>query len=103
MHERMFNFDPTRFSEQFAREGYVHIRGGVTESFYAKVVEQVEQSLKTRLMKEFAIGDKQQAMYEFPEGGDYVNEARNAVGAVCGIAQKELVLSERHVKAYEKD
>jgi hypothetical protein len=102
--EKMFDFDPTRYAPHFAKEGYVHIRGGVTESFYAKVVAQVEQSMKTKLMKEFAIGDKQQAMYEFPQdGGEYVRELCQAVGAVCGVDPQELVLSERHVKAYDAD
>ena len=102
--ERMFDFDPAVYAAQFAKDGYVHIRGGVTPSFHRKVVAQVEESLKTKLMKEFAIGDKQQAMYEFPrDGGDYVRELWASVGAVCGIDAEQLVLSERHVKAYEAD
>src|SRR5688500_18090648 len=102
--ERMFDFAPTLYAAQFAKEGYVHIRGGVTERFHKKVVAQVEESLRTKLVKEIAIGDKKQAMYEFPQdGGDYVNELCAAVGAVCGIEPEKLVLSERHVKAYDAD
>jgi hypothetical protein len=101
MSEKMFEFIPALYAEQFAREGYVHIRGGVTESFYRKAVAQVEENMKSRLMKEFAIGDKQQAMYEFPEGSDYLAELRQSVGAVCGIRPDEIVVSERHVKAYD--
>lgn len=101
--ERMFNFKPADYAEHFAREGYVHIRGGVTEAFYEKMRLQVEESMKTKLMKQFAIGDKQQAMYEFPDGGDYANELRQAVGGVCGLDPQQIVLSERHVKGYEAD
>lgn len=102
MSERIFNFDPARYADQFVREGYVHIRGGVTEAFYAKAVQQVEQSLKTKLMKEFAIGDKQQAMYEFPaDGADYPGEVCETIGNLVGVDPQEMVLSERHVKAYE--
>jgi hypothetical protein len=102
MPETMFSFDPARYAGQFAREGYVHIRGGLTDSFYRKVADQVEQSMKMRTMKEFAIGDKQQAMYEFPDDGpDYAGELRRAVGGVCGLDPDDLVLSERHVKAYD--
>ena len=102
MSGKMFNFDPAQYAEQFAREGYVHIRGGVTEDFYRKAVEQVELNMRTKLMKEFAIGDKQQAMYEFPgDGADYTREACEAVGGVCGLNPQDMVLSERHIKAYD--
>src|SRR5688572_18188537 len=74
MSERMFVFDPAKYAEHFAREGYVHIPQGVSEEFYAKLVKQVDENMKSKLMKDFAIGDKQQAMYEFPEGGDYAQE-----------------------------
>jgi hypothetical protein len=101
MSEKMFQFDPSQYAGQFAERGYVHIKEGVTESFYAKVVKQVEENMKTKLMKEFAIGDKQQAMYEFPEGGDYAEELCQSVGAVCGFDPNQLVVSERHIKAYD--
>jgi hypothetical protein len=101
MSEAMFTFDPARYAGQFANEGWAHIRGGVSESFYRKAAAQIEQSMKTKLMKEFAIGDKQQAMYEFPEGADYVTEVRQAVGTLCGLPVGDIVLSERHVKGYE--
>jgi hypothetical protein len=101
MSEKMFTFDPAQYAAQFAKEGWVHIRGGLSEDFYRKAAVQVEESMKTRLMKEFAIGDKQQAMYEFPEGGNYVQEVRETVGALCGFNPDDVVLSERHVKGYE--
>jgi hypothetical protein len=104
MSEKMFQFSPADYAAQFAKEGYVHIKGGVTESFFAKVVAQVEQSMKTKLLKEFAIGDKQQAMYEFPDDdGDYVNELCSNVAHVTGLKPEDMVLSERHVKAYDAD
>jgi hypothetical protein len=101
MSGKMFNFDPAKYAAQFAKEGYVHIRGGVTEDFYAKAKVQCEESMKTKLMKEFAIGDKQQAMYEFPEGGNYIQEVRESIGNICGLTPDDVVLSERHVKGYE--
>ncbi len=81
----------------------MHIKQGVTPEFFEKMKAQVEHNMKTRVMKEFAIGDKQQAMYEFPDGADYANELRDAVGAVTGLPARDIVLSERHVKAYEAD
>ena len=103
MPEKLFDFNPADYADAFAREGYVHVRAGVTQDFYDKAIRQVEQSMKTKLMKEFAIGDKQQAMYEFPEGGDYVRDVCQTVGAVCGLNPQEIVLSERHVKGYDAD
>jgi hypothetical protein len=101
MSESMFTFDPAKYAEQFASEGWVHIRAGISEDFYRKAAAQIEQSMKAKLMKEFAIGDKQQAMYEFPEGGDYVQEVRQTIGSLCGLPVEDVVLSERHVKGYE--
>lgn len=101
MSRTMFSFDPAQCAGQFAAEGYVHIPHGVTKEFYAKMAKQVDEYMKTKLLKEFAIGDKQQARYEFPEDADYVNELFGAVGRVCGLDPKELVLSERHIKGYE--
>jgi hypothetical protein len=99
---KMFCFDPAKYAAHFAREGYVHIPQGVTEQFFAKMVRQVEENMKSKTMKEFAIGDKQQAMYEFPDdGSDYATELCKAVGAVCGLDGDKIVLSERHVKAYD--
>jgi hypothetical protein len=102
MSNKIFDFDPSQYAEHFAREGYVHIKGGVTQEFFDKLVRQVEHNMKTKVMKEFAIGDKQQAMYEFPDDGTvYAEEVCEKVGAVCGLPAKDIVLSERHIKAYE--
>ena len=104
MSENLFCFDPAKYAEHFAREGYVHIPQGVTEQFYAKMAAQVEENMRTKKMKEFAIGDKQQAMYAFPDdGNDYVTELCAAVAGVTGLPADEIVLSERHVKSYDAD
>jgi hypothetical protein len=101
MTDKMFNFDPSQYADHFNREGYVHIRGGVTQQFYDQVANQVAESLKSRSMKEYAIGDKQQAMYEFPPGGNYEEEVCHTVSRVVGVDPNEMLMSERHVKAYD--
>lgn len=102
MSHNLFKFDPAQYADHFAKEGYVHIPGGVTDAFYQKMVRQVERDMRTKVAKEFAIGDKQQAVYEFPDdGNDYVTELCEGVAGVCGVDARQLVLSERHVKAYE--
>lgn len=101
MSGKMYCFDPAQYAERFAREGYVHIKAGATQEFYDQVVKQVDESLKTRLMKQHAVGDKQQAMYEFPPGGNYEQECCDTVSAVVCVDPKEMLMSERHVKHYE--
>lgn len=103
MNNKMVNFDPAQYSEVFARQGFVHIRQGVTEEYYTKLANHVDQNFRSQTMKEFAIGDKQQSKYEFPDDGDYVQEFFDAVARVCGFKPGELVLSERHIKAYDAD
>ncbi len=100
---RIFCFNPADYAEQFARDGYVHIKQGVTEDFYRKMAAQVEESLRSKTMKDYAFNDKQQAMYEFPEGGDYAEEVCQAVAGVTGLPADEILMSERHVKAYDAD
>jgi hypothetical protein len=103
MSNRIFCFDPKQYAEQFAREGYVHIKQGVTEDFYRKMAAQVEESLRHKQMKDYAFNDKKQAMYEFPEGGNYIEEVCQAVAGVTGLPADEILMSERHVKAYDAD
>lgn len=101
MTTQLFRFSPAAYARDFARDGYVHIKSGATEEFYKKMALQVDEHIRTKPMKEFAVGDKQQAMYDFPDDSDYVQQLFRAVGGVCGFAPDDLVLSERHIKAYE--
>lgn len=103
MNNKMVNFDPAQYSEAFARQGYVHIPQGVTEEYYTRLANHVDANFLSNTMKDYAIGDKQQAKYEFPDDGDYVQEFFDAVARVCGFKAGQLVLSERHIKAYDAD
>ncbi|MBI2804459.1 MAG: hypothetical protein HYX68_05670 [Planctomycetes bacterium] len=98
---RMFSFDPRDYAATFRSEGFVHIPGGLSEEFYQILSRQVDEYLAGELMKDFAIGDKQQALYQFPPNGNYQEDLRQAVAGVCGVEASALVLSERHIKAYE--
>lgn len=102
MHQ-MFRFNPSDYAAKFAKEGYVHIPRGLTDEFYNQLAGQVNTYLEANRLKEWALGNKQQGLYQFPEGADYYGEFMQAVGAVCGLDPKKLTLSERHIKAYEPD
>ena len=83
--EKMFSFDPALYAADFTAHGFVHIRGGLTAGFYRNLAVQVEEHLRGELLKQFAIGDKQQAMYEFPDQG-YVREFLEGVGGILCLA-----------------
>jgi hypothetical protein len=97
---KMFNFDAHSYAEAFAEHGYVHIPEGLPEAFHARLVKYVEDSFDKKHLKDFARGDKQQAMFEFLEPEHY-DELREMVAAVCGVDASTLTLSERHIKEYE--
>lgn len=97
---KMFRFDGVSYARQFAESGFVHIPQGLTEEFYRRLVDYVEESFSISQNKEFAVGDKQQAVFEFIEPEHY-DELRKTVAAVCNVAPDSLSLSERHIKQYE--
>jgi hypothetical protein len=99
----MFDFDPAAYSEEYESHGFVHIPKGVNEDFHAKLLRQLQASFESSRLNEFAIGEKQQALYEFPDDADYLSELFDAVSQVCGLDRRAIVLSERHIKAYESD
>ncbi len=99
----MFNFNPADYAAQFAREGYVHISGGLTPEYFKLLAQQVDRYLEANKLKDWAIGNKQQSLYEFPTESDYYDQFMRTVGAVVGLDPRALTLSERHIKAYESN
>ena len=97
---KMFNFDPLRYADAFAEDGFIHIESGLKEDFHAQLVKYVEDKFSEKHLKEFARGDKQQALYEFLEPEHY-DELCELVAAVAGVEASSLTLSERHIKEYE--
>jgi len=97
---KMFDFDANEYADAFAEHGYVHIPEGLPADFHARLVKYVEDSFDKKHLKDFARGDKQQAMFEFLEPEHY-DELRETVAAVCGVDVNSLTLSERHIKEYE--
>jgi hypothetical protein len=98
---KIFNFDPALFASAFAERGFVHIPRGLTEEFYSLLAPRVVDDLRGGLMPAFAVGDKQQALSDLPNGTDFRRELFEAVAVVCGLDPRDIVLSERHIKSYE--
>src|SRR5205807_2429573 len=94
--------EPTGYTAVFARQEYVHVRQGLTEEFFTLIRRQVDAYLRDNpLGPTFHIGDKQQALYCFPQDPAYLDEFLHMVGTVCGLEPAQLVIAERHIKAYE--
>jgi hypothetical protein len=99
---KMFNFDPASYADAFANRGYVHIAKGLTQEFHSQLVRHIHESFRQNHLKDFARGDKQQALYEFLEPNHY-HELQEVVATICGLDTASLLVSERHIKGYEAD
>lgn len=101
---RMFTFDPTAYQEQYRQQQCVHIRDGITAEFHNYVINNLETGFRGRLLADFAIkGKKDQALFEFPAASGCHDELFDTVGQLCGLDRDRMVLSERHIQAYEPD
>jgi hypothetical protein len=98
----MFTFDPRDHAATFAAQDYIYIRQGLSEEFYRRLCAQVDEYLSTRRLENFALGNKQQALYSFPDA-DSQREFEHTVAALSGLDPEQIVISERHIKVYESD
>jgi hypothetical protein len=99
----VFRFNPADYAPQFADRGFVYVQRGLTDEYLAVLTGQIAAFLESSRLKEWAIGNKQQSLYEFPAEGNCFEELLQTIAAVCGLDARQLVLSERHIKAYEAD
>ena len=97
---KMFAFDPASYADAFAARGYVHIVEGLTQEFYDRLVRYTDESSSKNRLKDFALGGKEQTLYEFLEP-DHYDELRQTVATICGLDATSLLVAERHIKAYE--
>lgn len=97
----MFTFDPADYAAEYASQDYVRIPKGLTESYYDVICRQVERHLQNDRLAKFNVGDKHQALYQFPEEGGYFDAFVHMVSTVCGLDPATFVVAERHIKVYE--
>lgn len=97
---RMFAFDPREYAPALAAQDYVHIPQGITPEFYEVMCRQVDAYYEAHRLSQYARGDKQQALYEFPSPAHY-QEFIEGLAALSGLPADRLVVSERHIKGYE--
>jgi hypothetical protein len=98
---KVFDFDPRDYADAYRREGYVHIREGMSREFHAALVEYAERELQSHKLDGFAIkGKKEQSLYDFPDAVD-IGELYGTVCTTCGLDRANVTLSERHIQIYE--
>lgn len=98
----ILSFSPDDLQDEFAERGWVHITGGIDPAFLEYAREFIRQAEKSR-MTSFALGQKQQSLFEFPDDVDYPGELYDKLSTLCGLQRDTMTLSERHVKAYDPD
>ena len=100
----VFDFSWRDYHDAYARDGWVHIRGGaspetltIAREAAAKVA--AEQPLHGTGIK----GAKEQFLFEFANSVDYGRELFDPLAALTGLDRAAMTLSERHIKMYDAD
>jgi hypothetical protein len=101
---RIFNFDAAQYREQYAAQGWIHVRGGVDPGFHAYLRDFVRTRFDAQHVEGPGIGgSKSQAVCEFSAAVDFPGELFDVIAAVSGCRREGLTLSERHIKSYHPD
>ncbi len=100
---KVFDFDARNYADAYRKNGYAHIRKGLTPEFHASLLAYAERELESHKLDAFAIrGKKEQALFDFPEEVD-IGELYDVVCATCGLNRANVTLSERHIQIYDPD
>jgi hypothetical protein len=102
---RIFAFDPADYRAEYDEHGWVHIKNGMTPEFLATLEEFVGRVMtRGQGAEQFAFpGKKEQYIYDFAaDFDDFPGELFDAVAAMCGLNRETVVLSERHIQAYDE-
>ena len=100
----IFNSDPGLYRERLLKDGYVHLKGILTDSFvqyikdfYAKAMDDsADENKEWRIT-----GKKRQFVFEFPSN-EAALEFRAGLARLTGLNEKKVTFSERHLKVYEE-
>ncbi len=97
------HFTPADYAAEYRSQGYLRIRGGISDDFLAYLRTFVAELAKHRLAELAGKGNKEQALLEFPDDVDYPGELCDVVAEAAGLNRSTMLLSERHIKSYEAD
>ena len=101
---KIFAVDPADYRDQYERNGWVHIPGGIDPEFLRYLQDFTAKRFEEKHVEGKAIGGaKEQALFEFPAEADFPGELFDSIAAVAGLNREGMTLSERHIKAYDSD
>jgi hypothetical protein len=101
----MFNYDPGTARQEFKQNGYVHLRGVLSQLVVEHLRDFLDRATRDDIDEEGQwriYGKKRQYLFEFPNS-DWAEEFRLAIADMVGIEPEEFTISERHLKVYESD
>ena len=99
----IFNSDPGLYRERLLKDGYVHLKGILSEPFVKYIKNFYRQAMDEAAIEtaEWRItGKKRQFVFEFPSDADAL-EFRAGIARLTGMDEKKVTFSERHLKVYE--
>lgn len=98
---KLFQFDVDRARDDFARQGWVHVPGGVTPEFLAHARARIRQALDADVDHVGGnAANKEQFRFELDDLAAAQQEVFEVFGRLAGLDPATLTLSERHVNAY---
>lgn len=99
----IFSFSWSDYQDTYQRDGWVHIKDGITPEFLEVAREVVATSAAGPLSGKGLKGAKDQFLFDFPASVDYRRDLFDVLGPMTGLEPANMTLSERHVKAYQPD
>ena len=107
----VFDFDPASYREQFAAQGWVHVRAGIKSELLEQLRAECRDLARGAtdgndpgpLRGTGIRGAKNQYLYEPPAGVELREELCRLATGMCGLGSDGFVVSERHVKWYDAD
>lgn len=103
---RIFAVDPADHRDEYERQGWIHIKNGMTPEFLAALNDFVARAMNGgRGDERFAFqGKKEQIVYDFASDfADYPGELYDFVSVLCGLDRDSITLSERHFQVYDRN
>lgn len=99
-----FSFDPRDERDAFAAQGWVHVRGGISEELLDSLRALLASSREADALRGPGLaGEKEQHLYAPDDLDDFCAELFDVVSGVCGLRRDRMTLSERHLKVYDDD
>ena len=98
----VFDFPGDAFAGEYAENGFVHIKNGVTPGFVEYSLAATERLIGADAdLREWKFsGKKAQFLFDFRHAGE-LDAIKDVVAAVTGLAREPLTLCERHLKVYD--